>query len=544
MSVKKLVAGGLLLAFSFSWSGCASMFSAKYQKVRFTSATPGATITYVGDSLGVGYAKTKINKWRVFHSVEAEKKGFVTRSHAFEVTHRLSPTAAFAVLDGVTFLLAAFIIPTDLHTPKVHKFKPKQIIPELVELAPRQPDEKYMLVYNTSFDAASKDVRVRNYSRLSHYKTKDHDVSRSEKKSKKVSKDNIKITNTIFTDELNETLRDIGFIDTSRHIFTNANNTLYLDASIHKVIFHEFERPMTLGPQIPRNQLVSVQLEIEWKVLDYYKQPIYTTKTVKTSDMYMVLVGTMDSKGDRTGISENQLGYNAPLKKAIANNFQLSLADVRSEISKKGLLKIGGQSVDTSAVVAISRPAAPGETARLNEMLKSSVSVKVDDGHGSGVIVSEDGYIVTNYHVVAGSKSIEVIFNDDTKISAKVIKFNSAADLALIKVEKKGLKALPLTDNKEPEIGIDVWAIGTPRSLDLGQTLSKGIISGVRKANDLAYIQTDVKISPGNSGGALINRKGEVNGIISSKLIGFGTEGVGFAIPSYEVLEKLKLQYN
>jgi serine protease Do len=543
MNVKKMIAGSLLLAFSLSWSGCANMYSAKYQKVRLTSATPGATISYMGDSLGTGSVSHKVNKWRVFQSVEVAKKGFVTGSYAFEVTHKLSPTAAFVVLDGIALLAAPAVVILDLKTPKVHKFNPRQVIPELVELRPRQSDEKYLLVDNTSFDAASKDVRALYYKRLSHYRKKDKDVSRAEKKSKKVAKDNIKITNTIFTDELNGTLRDIGFIDTSRHIFTNADNTLFLDASIHKVIFREFQRPITMGPALERNDLISVQLEIEWKVLDYYKQVIYTTKTVKISDMYMVLHGTKDSKGDRKDVPEDHLGFDVPLKKAIANNFQLSLADVRTEISKKGLLKIGNKGQDTSAIVTITRPTAPGEAVRLNEMLKSSVSIKVDEGHGSGVIVSEDGYIVTNYHVVAGSKNIEVIFNDDTKISAKVIKFNSTADLALIKVEKSGLKALPLSDTKEPEIGIDVWAIGTPNNLDLGQTLSKGIISGIRKANDMSYIQTDVKISPGNSGGALINRKGEVYGIVSSKLIGFGTEGVGFAISAYQIFEKLKLQY-
>jgi S1-C subfamily serine protease len=483
-----------------------------------------------------------MNKIRVFHAVEASKKGYVTRSHGFDVTKKLSPTVAFAVLDFIQPLAGPFILIFDFKSPKIRRFAPRQVVPAMVELAPKQTNEKYLLVENTSFDAASKDVRIRKYERVKHYDPSD--TSSDSKGSDKMSNDDLKITSTIFTEELNTTLRDIGFIDTNKHIFTNANNTLYLDATIRKVVINNFSRrAMFASLNTPPNALVSVQLEVEWKVLDYYKQPVFTTTTKNTSDKFMVINGIQGSAGDREGVKEDQLGLSVALKKAIANNFELSLAGIRADLSKKGMLTIGAKGADTANMIALARPVPPGETARLNEMLKSSVSIKVDDGHGSGIIISEDGYIVTNYHVVAGSKNIEVIFNDDTKATGKVIRHSTLADLALVKVEKNGLKALPLSDTKDPEIGVDVWAIGTPRSLELGQTLSKGIVSSVRKANDLAYIQTDVTISPGNSGGALINRKGEINGIITSKLMGFGTEGVGFALQAYLVLEQLRLQY-
>ena len=167
----------------------------------------------------------------------------------------------------------------------------------------------------------------------------------------------------------------------------------------------------------------------------------------------------------------------------------------------------------------------------------------MDNGHGSGVVISADGYIVTNYHVVAGSKKIEVIFNNGTIVAGEVIRNNSESDLALIKVKLEGLSPLIVSEDKNPEIGIDVWAIGTPSSLDLGQTVSKGIVSGIRKTNGLTMLQIDAKISPGNSGGALINKDGTVLGIVSSKLIGYGTEGIGFAISSAEVLQSLNIRY-
>ena len=179
----------------------------------------------------------------------------------------------------------------------------------------------------------------------------------------------------------------------------------------------------------------------------------------------------------------------------------------------------------------------------MNEFLKSTVSIKVDEGHGSGIIASEDGLIVTNYHVIAGTKNIEVIFNDGSKAKAEIVRKNANADLALLKVHRDSLRPLEISESNDPEIGIDVWAIGTPKSLELGQSVSKGIISGIRMANDMTYIQTDAKVSPGNSGGALITREGVVLGIVSSKLIALGTEGIGFAILGSDIFSRLKLKY-
>jgi S1-C subfamily serine protease len=346
----------------------------------------------------------------------------------------------------------------------------------------------------------------------------------------------------VFVSSLDSTLRKSRFTDTTKHIFTSADNTLYLDATIKNITINEFKRTSRTARSTSPNEALSLELEIEWRVLDYYRQPVCITTTKQTSDIYTVMY-RQSSYNEGEEPAARLIGTKAPMQRAIANNMTRSLAALQTELTKIGLLKKGGHGNDTTAVISLVRPSSPGAGARLNQMLKSSVSIKTDDGHGSGVIVSEDGYIITNYHVVAGAKSIGVIFNDDSKVTARVVRTSTGGDLALLKVEKDSLKPLPLSENKSPDLGVDAWAIGTPRSLELGQTISKGIISGIRTTDDLSYIQTDVKISPGNSGGALINRNGEVLGIISAKLIGFGTEGIGFAITSYQVLEKLKIAY-
>ncbi len=167
-------------------------------------------------------------------------------------------------------------------------------------------------------------------------------------------------------------------------------------------------------------------------------------------------------------------------------------------------------------------------------------------GSGSGVILSEDGYILTNNHVISSAdsssfyqvsdaKSIKVkIYGDDTEYDAKIIGADSQTDLAVLKIDKTGLTPAELGDSSSVQIGEFVLAIGNPYELDYSVTA--GIISALNRemtVENTTYnvIQADCAINSGNSGGALVNSKGEVIGITTLKLAGDGIEGVSFAIP-------------
>ena len=159
-------------------------------------------------------------------------------------------------------------------------------------------------------------------------------------------------------------------------------------------------------------------------------------------------------------------------------------------------------------------------------------------GLGSGVIVSADGYILTNNHVVAGADEITVHLADDREFDAKVIGADPPTDIALIKVQVEGLSAAVLGDSDKMEVGDWVLAIGAP--LGLQKTVTAGIISAKGRANvgvaDYEdFLQTDAAINPGNSGGPLVNMRGEVVGIntaIASRSGYGGNMGIGFAVPS------------
>ncbi|QCT93815.1 Do family serine endopeptidase [Caminibacter mediatlanticus TB-2] len=155
---------------------------------------------------------------------------------------------------------------------------------------------------------------------------------------------------------------------------------------------------------------------------------------------------------------------------------------------------------------------------------------------GSGVILSKDGYIVTNYHVVSGATKIIVKLHDGRKFTAKLIGTDPKTDLAVIKIDAKNLKPITIADSSKVKVGDIVLAVGNP--FGLGETVTQGIVSAKNRTSIGLnayenFIQTDAAINPGNSGGALVDIKGRLIGINSAIISrSGGNNGIGFAIPS------------
>jgi serine protease Do len=156
---------------------------------------------------------------------------------------------------------------------------------------------------------------------------------------------------------------------------------------------------------------------------------------------------------------------------------------------------------------------------------------------GSGVVVTADGYILTNHHVIEGARQVEVELSDGRTLKATVVGSDAPSDLAVLKLEARGLKTLALGDSDHVRVGDVALAVGNP--LGVGQTVTLGIVSAKGRATGAGqgsfedFIQTDAPINQGNSGGALINTKGELIGINSQILTPSGGNiGIGFAIPT------------
>lgn len=168
------------------------------------------------------------------------------------------------------------------------------------------------------------------------------------------------------------------------------------------------------------------------------------------------------------------------------------------------------------------------------------------EGIGSGFIINEEGYILTNYHVVEGAQEVTVTLSTGEDVKAKVVNYDKTQDIAMLKMEGnfKVPAVAELGDSANVKPGEEVIAIGTPLSKDFAQTVTKGVVSAVGRTvntetgKQVNLIQTDTAINPGNSGGPLVNAEGKVIGINTLKLAG-GAEGIGFAIPINEVKAKL-----
>lgn len=180
----------------------------------------------------------------------------------------------------------------------------------------------------------------------------------------------------------------------------------------------------------------------------------------------------------------------------------------------------------------------------INKAIESIVTIKVEHGFASGVIISSEGYVITNYHIIEGKNFIDATLSNGITLQMQVIRESPDYDLALLKINGSGFKSLPLGDSSEQIVGEEVFAIGTPFHTELSQSVTKGIISGKRIFREKEYIQTDVKVNPGNSGGPLINSKGEIIGIVTLKVVELGYEGLAFCIPVNIALRELGIKKN
>ncbi|WP_253197362.1 S1C family serine protease [Clostridium algidicarnis] len=172
------------------------------------------------------------------------------------------------------------------------------------------------------------------------------------------------------------------------------------------------------------------------------------------------------------------------------------------------------------------------------------------EGIGSGFIINEEGYVLTNYHVIKGAQDVKVVLNDGKEVEAKVINYDAENDIAVVKIkeEMKMPGVVELGDSDSVQAGESVVAIGNPLGKEFLGTVTSGIVSAINRSiniggKDLTLIQTDAAINPGNSGGPLLNSRGQVIGMntakINSQSAEGGVEGIGFSIPINQAKAKL-----
>lgn len=235
---------------------------------------------------------------------------------------------------------------------------------------------------------------------------------------------------------------------------------------------------------------------------------------------------------------------------AMRSTIQSAVKEAKSKTTTGGTITNINpvSSMNIPEVVAKVSPAVVGVSTTSVSTNVFGFDMGEQEGIGSGFIFSDDGYVLTNYHVVKNASQVKVIFSTGKEVNAKVVNYQEDADLAVVKitddVEMPG--KVELGDSDSLQAGEQVIAIGNPLGKEYLGSVTTGIISAVNRGVALTeggekmnLIQTDTAINPGNSGGPLINSQGEVIGINTAKIGASGVEGIGFAIPINDATEKL-----
>jgi S1-C subfamily serine protease len=243
------------------------------------------------------------------------------------------------------------------------------------------------------------------------------------------------------------------------------------------------------------------------------------------------------------GYMESETSVTAALANAFRNSLSQFVADTT-------LPRVSGDATPGWTIAEIPRFPADRSASDILESARGAVvTLETAAGTGSGFFISREGLVLTNAHVVGSDQRVTAIFADSTRIEGFAVRADTLIDAALIKLSEAGhaapadgYPALRIAYPPLIRIGEDVFAIGSPLGSALAQSVTKGIMSGMRDVEGRTLLQTDVAISPGNSGGPLINGRGEVVGIVVAKVWALGlVEGVGFAIPIEDALDALDI---
>lgn len=272
-----------------------------------------------------------------------------------------------------------------------------------------------------------------------------------------------------------------------------------------------------------------IRLDIEWQVYSSIQREVLATidthETAQRAKLSMTKTGSTRSLVQET----------------FAQNIQPLLADPKFRAivtSSEPVLKRGSDMASQTPIVLAGATQSP---TAISDAVGSVVSVFAGDGFGSGVLVSSDGYILTNHHVVGGLTTVRLRWSDGFEATGTVVRSDRRRDVALIKAESRGRTPLAL-NRAIPSIGTPVFAIGTPLDPTLQSTVTRGIVSANRIVDGFSFIQSDTPVTHGNSGGPLIDETGAVRGLTDWGVPAEKGSSLNFFIPIGDALDFLQLK--
>jgi len=498
-------------------SSCASVFNGQTQEVKLRTRQQDAKVYLNGEQEGEGrYTTLTLRRDKLPKQVRVDAEGYKPYYTALVQTDRpwlyyLSwfpfgpPTIFYSVLSD--------------RGPKSYDYKDQYAITRQTAFPDRGEDEKYMFLEDLAFSVDKEDFDFR------YYEDYDDFQAQSSPDDRLGLEEDMNFTAEDGRDVMNSILNRHNYIDTTESIFRDKTNTVNLKAEIQEVDFDVCFPHSFLKDEKEQVNVVKGKIKVNLAMNSIYGDKLYEETIEAESGTFTTKEGNEEAFGSTTRDA---------IYKAVAEFLQ-------EEAVQKNLKQEDQKQPDFDMLTL-----QLGEAINsLNEAQQTTVTVKVgDSGHGSGCVIGRNGYIVTNYHVVAADKdNLKVRLNNGQKLDAELVRKNAYSDLALIKVDKDFDITYTIPTEKSYEAGMTAYAIGTPESVELGQTLTKGIVSGVRQHKQNTYIQSDVSVNPGSSGGALVNEKGYIVGIVSSKVMGYSTEGLSFSFPAHMIDDRLGLRY-
>ncbi len=272
----------------------------------------------------------------------------------------------------------------------------------------------------------------------------------------------------------------------------------------------------------------TASLHVNWEIYDVLSRKVVYEKATG---------GFYSAKESITG------GQIAMFTNAFASAVKNLLADPGFQDAVKREPGLAAGAIPDTSFDPIQMLAAPSASSGINVASAAAVTILTATGHGSGFIVSPDGYVLTNQHVVKEAHKVRVRLATEREVIGEVLRTDSIRDVALIKLPEVNLPAISIRSSV-PAVGEEVFAIGAPLSDKLDITVTRGIVSANRTDNGLKFIQSDVSIHLGSSGGPLVDKSGAVVGLCDLTIQTNGVDdNLNFFIPINEAISRLKIQF-
>jgi S1-C subfamily serine protease len=550
LKMRKVIRNVGLLILTATLTGCATMLIPGKQSVQVSSKNPETTV-YVNNE--------KTTKGKKVEKVKAPRGGtqvvLTTPDYKDQYIVMNPPKGKRA---GAFYPLLALDVPAsaacmlyfsphipwvmDFSAPGNTSYEKVQSFTPTLPYKKRAENDKYIDLNGVKYDIKDieKDIVPINVTYSSDMNAtiakaeakKQKQMDKKESKQQKKNKGKEKFTDKSkiegwdgnISSNTYKTLKKMGYVDTVG-VFSELNNTVRVEGQVKNLKYYNITGLI--------NGYKKAKVEILWYIEDLYGQKIDSTKISAFS-------GDFDNAYLRE--HKDEAVYTV-VKDAIENNFM----EFQTSAAFGKYAKIETGISITGELLTLPRPTSTVKN--LQDAGDASVIVKrKNGGHGSGFAITNDGYILTNYHVIAGKKvgkpeEVTVVLPTELELPATVVRFNEKTDLALLKIDRKMEKAFLLTADKKYKRHDDCYTIGAPKSIELGQSLSSGLISNERETKEKMYMQLNMSVSPGNSGGPIFDREGNLHGVIVSKLVGQHTEGVCFAVPSHLSGDYLNIKY-